>query len=416
MKFGQISTNILVLRILRLDCHNSLNLLRAGVKNGPELEVKYSNSLGATPLQTLASTMSVVRREKNGRTQRLRRIVFTLNNYSEEEYTYLRDVFAPTTKWFIMGKETGANGTPHLQGASILGTQTSFSTLKTLTGFRRAHLEPMAGKPEDSLAYCRKEDSHAFEHGTLPTPGKRNDVHAAVERVLGGESLRSMAKDVDGGVAIVKFHKGLTVLRSLARPARTDPPKVFWLYGSTGTGKTRCAFKAGRVLARSDDVWIFSGGLRWFDGYDGQPVAIFDDFRSKHVANFAFLLRLLDRYPMDVEFKGGFVKWVPSYIFITCPYDPDECFATRKTHVPEDIAQLRRRITSVVRFTHSLDKGERRSFVDDVLGLCGIDRADLARDGLGEVVPMDEGGDPEIGAPQQEEEESEAFDNDEFLS
>lgn len=259
-------------------------------------------------------------------------------------------------------------------GACILGTQWSFSKLKTLTGFRRAHLETMRGTPEDSLSYCTKEDSNAFVFGTLPTPGKRTDIHMAAERILAGASVRDLAQETDSAVAVVKFHKGLTVLRSLAQPSRTEPPKVFWIFGPTGTGKTRCAFKSARALARLDgksesDIWISSGGLRWFDGYDGQLVAIFDDFRSKHVTSFAFLLRLLDRYPVDVEFKGGFVKWVPKYIFITCPYDPDECFSTRKQHVPEDIAQLHRRINKVIELANELGKDGRRNFVNNVLAV-----------------------------------------------
>lgn len=259
-------------------------------------------------------------------------------------------------------------------GACILGTQWSFSKLKTSPGFARAHIECMRGRPEDSLAYCTKEDSNAFVHGSLPTPGKRTDIHMAAERILQGASVRDLAVETDSAVAVVKFHKGLTVLRSLSQPSRSAPPVVVWFWGPTGTGKTRCAFKCGRALARLDqrsdsDIWISSGGLRWFDGYDGQLVAIFDDFRAKHVTSFAFLLRLLDRYPIDVEFKGGFVKWVPKYIFITCPYDPDECFSTRKEHVPEDLAQLHRRINLVHHVGEEVDKGGRRSLVEKVLSL-----------------------------------------------
>jgi len=57
-----------------------------------------------------------LRRNKNG--QRLRRFVFTLNNYTEDEEAALQE-FAQTTQWFIMGKETGENSTPHLQGSCV---------------------------------------------------------------------------------------------------------------------------------------------------------------------------------------------------------------------------------------------------------------------------------------------------------
>lgn len=313
-----------------------------------------------------------VRRSQAG--SRVSRFVFTLNNWTQEEWTYLTEEFAPQVKWIVMGKETAPEtGTSHLQGACIIGTQWTFSKLKTLTGLKRAHIEVMRGTPADSLAYCTKEDSNAFVLGTLPTPGKRNDLKDATDRILAGNTLRELAGDGEVATAVVKFYKGLTVLRSLTRPARNGPPFVFWFHGPTGTGKTRCAFGAGRVLGSGDaDIWISSGGLRWFDGYDGQSVAIFDDFRAKHVSSFAFLLRLLDRYPVDVEFKGGFVKWTPQYICITCPYDPDECFATRKQHVPEDVAQLKRRITHVFHIPEPLGEIGIFEIIDECRGLAGL--------------------------------------------
>lgn len=312
------------------------------------------------------------RRSRAG--DRVRRFVFTLNNWLQEEWEYLIRRFAPQTTWMVVGKEIGSNGTPHLQGACILGSQMTFSRLKTLIGFKRAHIEVMMGSPEDSLLYCTKQDSDAFVYGTLPTQGKRTDLRVAASAILGGQTVRQLAQNEEGAVAVVKFYKGLTVLRSLTQQPRTAKPLVVWTHGSTGVGKTRCVFKAARALCTgagrpADDIWISSGGLRWFDGYDGQLVAIFDDFRAKHVSSFAFFLRLLDRYPVDVEFKGGFVKFVPKYIFITCPYDPDECFSTRKEHVPEDIAQLNRRIDKVYEFERGLTKDERREFVESVLSL-----------------------------------------------
>lgn len=298
-------------------------------------------------------------RRNNG--ARVSRICFTINNWKQEEWDWLTTIFANQVKWIVIGKETGEKGTSHLQGACILGTQWSFSKLKTLIGFKRAHVESMRGRPEDSLVYCSKEDLHPFVKGTLPTPGKRTDVEAAVRRVQAGESLRAMSKDEEGGVAITKWYKGLTVLRSLNRPNRNGAPFVFWFFGATGTGKTRTAFKVARYLAKldkcpKDDIWISSGGLKWFDGYDGQCAAILDDFRAKHVSSFPFFLRLLDRYPIQCEFKGGHVSWTPKYIFITCPYDPERCFDKRQQHVPEDIAQLKRRITSVMEFRNELTK------------------------------------------------------------
>ncbi|AXQ66125.1 MAG: helicase [Cressdnaviricota sp.] len=110
--------------------------------------------------------------------------------------------------------------------------------------------------------------------------------------------------------------------------------------GPTGIGKTRCAFEFGHLVS-SEGVWISAGSLRWFDGYDGQRVAIFDDIRTKHTS-FDMLLRLLDRYPLRVEFKGGFVDWNPSFIIITAPLGPRAMWNLRRD---EDLDQLVRRVT-----------------------------------------------------------------------
>lgn len=301
---------------------------------------------------------------KRSRTQagtRWRRFVFTLNNWTPKDFSDITGLHSSKPiKWMVVGKETGENGTPHLQGACCLNSQIAFSQIKTWPGLSRAHLEMMLGTPQDSLAYCTKQDSGAFVFGTLPQPGKRTDLEDAVQEVKDGKSLKELASS--NGACVVKYYKGLTVLRSLLRPERVDPPKVYWLYGPTGTGKTRAAWECGKDIGGVDGVWISSGGLRWFDGYDGQPVAIFDDFRTKGL-EFNFFLRLLDRYPMTVEFKGGFVRWEPKYIFITCPNAVSVAFSARKEHVPEDIEQLERRITKSYLFP--TDDLAFRSLFDD---------------------------------------------------
>lgn len=283
---------------------------------------------------------------RNQSGQRLRRFVFTLNNYTPQEYIWLTKTFvqAYNPSWLIVGKEVGENGTRHLQGACILGGQRTFSTVKMWPGFRRAHLETMRGQPLDSKTYCSKEDSQPFEFGTLPTPGKRTDLLVAVEAINEGESLRDMAMG-EHGVAVVKFFKGLTVLRSLRSPPRDPsvPPRIYWIHGPTGSGKTRRCFELGSAYAGPSDVWISNGSLQWFDGYDGQRVVIIDDFRAKGT-KFEFILRLLDRYPFSVPFKGGFVNWAPEIIFVTTPHDVRTTFEARFKYRPEDIGQLERRI------------------------------------------------------------------------
>lgn len=287
------------------------------------------------------------RPSKNG--QRLRRFVFTVNNYTEHEWNWLTTVFPHRSngpRWMVIGREVGEEGTPHLQGACVLDKQNAFVTIKMWDGFKRAHIEAMRGSPQDNKTYCCKQDKDAFECGIIPQPGKQKELQEACYAIENGQSLREMAMD-NHGIAIVKFHKGLTVYRSLRSAPRDPslPPDIYWLYGKTGTGKTRSIWEFATAYGGPEFIWFSSGGLQWFDGYDGQPLAVFDDFRPKGV-KFDFILRLTDIYPMQVPFKGGFVNWCPRVIFFTTPKCIEDTFEQRNVHRPEDVSQLSRRVTA----------------------------------------------------------------------
>jgi len=284
-------------------------------------------------MQPIASTVPRAPR------QRMSRLVFTLNNYTEQEYAALKTL---TPKWMIIGKEVGETGTPHLQGAMVLGKQVAFSTIKRWPGMGRAHVEPMRGTPSDSKTYCSKEDGNPYEYGSLPEPGKRNDLQNVAQKILAGSTMLEIAMDPETAPMIIKYHKGLTILREYTIPKRDrhTPPTVVWLHGTTGTGKTETAFDASERLY-GNVPWISNTDLTWFDGYDGQPAVIFDDLRTRSV-RFEILLRLLDRYPIDVPIKGGFVSWRPRLIIITAPYDHRTMWSLKTN---EQLEQLSRRIT-----------------------------------------------------------------------
>lgn len=286
------------------------------------------------------------RPNRNG--SRIRRFVLTLNNWTDAEFQSFSSTLASLCSWAILGKERGEEGTAHLQGAGVLLKQMAFSTL--CTKFPRAHIENMRGSPQQSLEYCTKEDTQAWQYGSLPQPGKRTDLHEVSDMVKDGATLKEIADSHP--TSIIKFSKGIMSLRSLQSGPRnpSKPPLVYWLFGPTGTGKTRAAFEFGCARYSEDETLILPDAtIKWFDTFDGQKCVIIDDFRSKNV-NFSFLLRVLDRYPLSVPFKGGFLNWNPEVIIITTPCGVRETFAKRAEHVPEDIRQLERRITRILQF------------------------------------------------------------------
>jgi len=256
-----------------------------------------------------------------------------------------------TPKFVAWGLEHApTTGTPHIQYCVAFGNrQVAQTTLKKWPGLKRAAIYSMDFSKEANLRYVSKEaGENTFVWGEAPKGrggGRSKAMDEALADIKGGASIADVANK--NGEAIVKFHKGLTIYRSLITPQRdrTEPPIVIWVSGGTGTGKTSWAFELGvKYTGSEDEVYITSDPkLHWWEGYDTHPFVVVDDFRPTGI-QFSWLLRITDRYPVNVEFKGGSVKFKPRVIVFTGPECLHDTFATRAEHRPEDIRQLERRI------------------------------------------------------------------------
>lgn len=267
---------------------------------------------------------------------------FTCNNPLpgiEQHYESL--VQSGIARGLIFGREHGSiNGTPHLQ-AFVRWTQPrSFRwVVRTLTG-PEPHAPPHVEPTRDVRAYieyCKKEGDYVVYGDVQSQRGKRTDLIEACESLLEHKDLNVFKEEY--AHLYVKFHRGFEKL--VLHPPRDiwSPPTVIWIYGPTGTGKTRWFWeKYGH-----EPVWPANDTLKWFDGYSGQDVVLFDDFRG-HWCTFSFLLRVLDGYRLQVPVKGGFVWWTPKTIVVTSCYSPEDVY---KDKTDESLKQLTRRITSV---------------------------------------------------------------------
>ena len=124
---------------------------------------------------------------------------------------------------------------------------------------------------------------------------------------------------------------------------------MYWFYGPTGSGKSRCAEEMF-----PNAYWAMSTG-KWWEGYDGQEVVIINDYR-KDFCKFHELLNLLDRYPYRVECKGGSRQFTSKTIVITTPLSPEETWENRTS---EDLGQLLRRIDNILFFGNGTELEQR---------------------------------------------------------
>lgn len=272
--------------------------------------------------------------------KRCRAYCFTINNYTDDDLSLLN---ALNYKYIVIGYEGEDEGkTRHIQGFVYLSQPMTLTALKKF--IPRGHIEVKSPNStfQQAADYCKKEGGFD-EDGVLPSQGKRTDLENVVEMIKKKSTIKEIVCEYP--VTYIKYYKGIEKIRTLFIEERTEPPEVIVYYGPTGTGKSYTA----RRETNEPYVWTPCMG-QWFDGYDGQPHAIFEEFRGQ--LPFSMLLLLLDRYSVNVQVKGGTTKFVAKRIIITSPVHPLKWYQVLNSNDGK-IDQLMRRITKIFFLSNS---------------------------------------------------------------
>lgn len=216
----------------------------------------------------------------------------------------------------------------HLQGYVELTNPTGYGTIKaTILNADHAHLEKRQGTSKQAADYCKKPESRIghdfYEGGEISAPGKRNDLLEIATAIQEGKSLRSIAEAQP--VAFIRNCRGIERLcQFYDRPVRRSEPRVLFLYGPTGVGKTRAITEA---VSRIRSVyWARENEKRlWFDGYIDETLVVFDEFIGQ--APVQDMLCLLDRRPLRLEIKGSTVRILANWFILSSNIHPSGLYA-----------------------------------------------------------------------------------------
>lgn len=244
--------------------------------------------------------------------------VFTINNPASNDVPGLWS----KVEYACWQRERGENGTEHLQGYVIFDSKQRLTALKKVE--RTAHWEARKGNHAQAKEYCTKSDTRIdgpWEMGDEPVEkeqGKRNDLLSLKRKLDTGATEADIANDETLFPVWARYYKVVARYQMLTGKQRNWPVFTQVIWGAPGLGKTRKALH----LAGDAAYWLPrpAGQTSWFDGYIGQEVIVIDEFYGWLPLD--LLCRVLDRYPFQVETKGGSAPLRVKKVIITSNVAP----------------------------------------------------------------------------------------------
>lgn len=132
---------------------------------------------------------------------------FTFNNYTEEQLSSIKDICDICNFDYIIGKEVGEKGTPHLQG--FIRYKTKSRPMETFKQFKGIHWEKTKSNFQANIDYCCK-DGNYITNMKIP---KKVKIY---------ENIKNIFKPIEKMIQ-----------------SEPDDRKIYWYYGKQGIGKTQ---------------------------------------------------------------------------------------------------------------------------------------------------------------------------------
>ena len=194
-----------------------------------------------------------------------------------------------------------------------------------------AHIEICRGSPQQNIAYIRKKGDIILEEGEARLGG-------------GGFSIKEVKAMTDAEREELSFNHYNKIqnlkrdeLCTLRASEYYKNVEVYYIYGLSGTGKTKHAiqgiidlYKQKKISSDKFNEVKYCGSFWNGVSIDNMTeVALYDDFRDYHMTPSEFI-NFIDYNVHVMNIKYGFVMNKFKYIFITSIQSPYDLFRKKK--------------------------------------------------------------------------------------
>ena len=218
--------------------------------------------------------------------------------------------FSPA--YFCMADEIATTGTYHTHIFLYSPSPIRFSTVKNR--FPTAHIDKTYGSAKENRDYIRKEGKWAetdkaetkvpdtfLEWGDMPAEKeeKAPQMYKLIQEVRDGISTANI---IEGSPNLAFRVRDIDTLRQTLLSDRyasgNRKIEVWYIFGASGTGKTRGIYERHDAKDICRITNYRNGRGISFDGYTGQDVLVFEEFHSQ--IPIEDMLNYLDIYPLSL--------------------------------------------------------------------------------------------------------------------
>ena len=302
------------------------------------------------------------------RSKAYRKFQLTFNNPQEHDYDHesIRCILQEISGivYWCMCDEEGSTYHTHLYVA--FENAKEFSMMQRR--FYGAHIEAARGTHRENRDYIRKEGKwresdksetnkpETFEEsGELPEESdlrvkKTETILAMVEN--GASNAEIMRECPSAMLHLPRIEQARQTFLEEKNRKDFRELEVVYIWGETGVGKTRSVMEKYGY----ENVFRVTNYDHPFDGYSGQDVMLFDEFRSS--LPLSNMLCYLDGYPLMLpcRYANRVACYTKVYIISNIPVEKQ--YPNVQLEEPASFEAFKRRLTSVYRMLPTLPNSE----------------------------------------------------------
>ena len=285
-----------------------------------------------------------------------RKYLLTINNPKEHgfDHALIRQNLEQLKGciYWCLCDEVGEEGTPHTHIYAAFKNQVMFSTIKQR--FYAVHIDAARGSHSENRDYIRKEgkwrDTDKAETNLPETFEESGELPEQPDRrVKQSEAILTMVENgASDGEIMRTYPSAMYRLKNIEQARQTLLEEKFreewrvlrveYIWGATGVGKTRSVMDKHSYK----NVFRVTNYAHPFESYKGEPVILFDEFRSS--LPLVDMLKYLDGYPLMLpcRYEDKVACFTEVYIISNIPLEQQ--YPNVQVEEPESYAAFLRRI------------------------------------------------------------------------